>query len=274
MSGISSSFGGNENIKRIQGMAFSGFITNIIALICTYYSKKISIKYQFLLYIIFADIFIIYFIYKKIKFFKMVENEKKSNSNFEEIELSENQEVLISDSPISNEDSNSQTLSEYQNIVALWSIYLNILLCFFSTFACYPSLIFKFDLSSIVSFRYKFILITFFFNIGDISGRLIVDYILLPLNVNYILNIFKFSLIFVSYLVTKESIALFSYQPLKLVIVFVIGLINGYIPCAFFINGRNHFKDSPENMFIVGKFYNYSIQIGILLGSSFAYFVF
>ena len=70
MSGFSSRFEGNENIIRIQGMGISGLLTNLIALVCTICSEQINVKYQFLIYLLFGDVFIYQFYIMKTEFYK------------------------------------------------------------------------------------------------------------------------------------------------------------------------------------------------------------
>lgn len=275
MSGISAQFGGNENIVRIQGMGMSGLVTNIIAFICTYFSEKINIKYQFLIYILFGDIFILYFIFLKFKFYSFCESNNyfsKYNSSFD----SNDKDIELIEKNAVNKISHDQSiLSYFENFKNSFILYFLTFICYFSTLACFPSLIFKFDTSDYINFRYKFIFITFIFNFGDITGRYLVEYICLSQIVTHIFTIIKVVLVYVCYLiVTYPTYSLLNSFFFKVFLIFLISLINGYNPCLYFKFAQKKHFDSPINMMRVGEIYQYSVQFGLFFGALFSIYVF
>ena len=267
MSGIASSFGGNQNISRILGMGYSGLITNIIAFVCTFFSKTISISYQFLIYLIFGDIFIFYYYYKKVQFFHLVRNEEQflvNNNKNLEIELIQK----------NKETGSHGTLSVFENILECWSQYLHILINYITTIACFPSLIYTFDLSSVISFRFKFILIAFIYNIGDILGRYLHDILLISKTSIIILNIFKTWLVYICYLISRKKYEILSSLSIKICIIFIFAFINGYIPCVCFTYAQRKFPGKAKDLKVVGQLYQWTIEIGLLLGGVTSYLLF
>lgn len=253
MSGIASSFGGNQNIVRIQGMAMSGFSTNIIALGCTYFANKVSLRLQFFIYLLVGDVILIFFYVQKVKFFNSIKdqsvfqskNQKQKKAKLTDFELQSLDEPFKTKS---NQHETKKIISVFTIIKERWIDYLNILLAFGTCLACFPTLIFQFDISEIVSFSYKFIFISFVFNFGDIAGRFAIEYLVVSSKVNNILSLFKILLVFVSYSVLSnpESATLQNLY-VKLLLMFWNGFLTGYIPCASFVYSRNFYKGKPEH---------------------------
>ena len=280
MSGISSSFGGNENIIRIQGMAISGLVTNTIALGCTYFSNRISLRFKFLIYLLVGDIILVIFYIMKMKFFNSLKDisaflpssQSLPAENSQEIELENVEDKLLNKS---EEKDDAESDDVFAVLRTRWIDFMNIFLAFGTCLACFPVLIFQFDISEVASYSYKFILITFIFNIGDYLGRLAIEYFVIPIFVNNILSAFKIFTVYICYLVvTNPNNGLLSFLYFKLGLILVIGFLTGYIPCASFVFARNYYEGKPKHLTRVGQIFQYSIQMGLLLGSFFAYVMF
>lgn len=303
MSGICSGFGGNQNMIRIQGMGFSGLITNIVAFFCTYFSSYINTKYLFLIYLLVGDLGIFTFFTLKLKFIRWARGEK-DKPNFVESEKLEaliNAEEDIEEERIElrnmerkgkekdhkNERNNKQILTEkqneeikidpldsmgyFENIIYLWDLYLNVLLSFSSTLGSFPTLIFRFDLEEVLSFQYKFIAITFIFNVADIAGRFLVNWVKFSRPILHLLLLFKILIMYLCYLTSISVAGDFLFSPVsKFLLIFLTALINGYCPSLAFVTGLMTFPNSEKQRVKVGHLYQWCIQVGLLTGASFA----
>lgn len=165
----------------------------------------------------------------------------------------------------------SKPLSYTQNLLFLWDLYLNLFLCYWSTLGSFPTIIFRFDLTDVVSFRYKFISLTFVFNIGDILGRYLIDCVKVPRSMLHFLTVGKILVFYVCYLCSKSVPGSVYFEPLfKYGMVFLTSLMNGYNPTLCFLLGMKTFPGNAVDRVRVGHIYQWTIQVGLLSGALFA----
>ena len=169
----------------------------------------------------------------------------------------------------------NKPLEYSQNLLLLWDLYLNLFLCYWSTLGSFPTIIFRFDLSDVVSFRYKFISLTFIFNLGDIMGRYLIDCVKVPRSMLHFLTVGKILVFYVCYLCSVSSAGSIYFAPLfKYGMVFLTSLLNGYNPTLCFLLGMKTFPGNEVDRVRVGHIYQWTIQVGLLSGAAFAALVF
>ncbi len=167
-----------------------------------------------------------------------------------------------------SKEADREPLSYMENLKALYDVYAGTFICFFSTLWIYPVLIFNLDIH--VSDKYKFLVLTFVFNMGDVIGRYIYEYSqLMSKRIMHVLCAIKLVSIPVFY--CTNYVQDFYKEPwFILLCVFLFSTIHGFVCTGYYNIGSNEFQGKVDR-YRSGNFTCMFLIIGLSVGGLSSY---